>query len=89
MKCYRIKHIETGLYYRPCVGTGIHKTNLGIKGKVYTSYPKKSPVWEKGYIVNISEKQIQEFPHLVLAKYKFYGENGVYAAEQTWEVEEL
>lgn len=33
MKPYRIKHIPTGLYYRPAYG----KNNLSEKGKVYLS----------------------------------------------------
>lgn len=48
MKCYRMKHVPTGLYYRPvgfvkCKVKGelsrYYKTNLSKKGKVYPNVP--------------------------------------------------
>jgi len=47
MKIYKIKHLETGLYYIPSrrvkVGsdrnTTYSKSNLSKKGKIYSSYP--------------------------------------------------
>ena len=92
MKCYRIKHVETGLYYRPCVGVGKTKTNLGLKGKVYTSYPKASPVFDDNYFVNISEVQINKFPQLLeslIPKSRNESTNYIKAHTQTWEIEEL
>lgn len=65
MKVYRIKHIETGLYYRPCVGVGKFKTNLGLKGKVYLTKPtNKHCVFENNYLINVSEIQIKKYNYL-------------------------
>lgn len=91
MKCYRVKHVETGLYYRPCVGVGKRKTNLGTRGKVYTIYPKKCPVFENRYLVNVSETQIKKFKNIKLFEPDWYSgsENQILSNEQTWEIEEI
>lgn len=47
MICYRLKHIPTGLYYRPSAELDIHlsgkryrvKSNLSKKGKIYPQKP--------------------------------------------------
>lgn len=59
MKVYRLKHLPTGLYYRPSrdvkvkgadgVSTWV-KSNLSKDGKVYTSKPSLS--WVEGGFYN-------------------------------------
>lgn len=48
MKCYRIKHLPSGLYFRPSIKVTVTgktgkrdyvKTNLSKKGKVYATKP--------------------------------------------------
>ena len=90
MKVYRIKHIPTGLYYRPSVGVGKRKTNLGLKGKLYQSNPSYLDVLQKdgSYIVNVSETQIKKYPYLQKANYD-YNTYGLLAKDEKWEIEEL
>ena len=44
MKPYRIKHVPTGLYYRP------GEVNLTKNGKVYTTATNVFSYYERGYI---------------------------------------
>ena len=45
MKAYRIKHVPSGLYYRPAAGGYRKKSNLSTHGKIYKRKPSI-----KGYI---------------------------------------
>lgn len=49
MKPYRIKHIESGLYYRPARGR--NKSNLSTHGNVYLT--KNSPFYDKSSYIHI------------------------------------
>lgn len=59
MKPYRIKHIESGLYYRPARGR--NKSNLSTHGNVYLT--KTNPLTSKGrdYIYIQVDKETRTF----------------------------
>ena len=90
MVAYRIKHLDTGLYYRPCVGVGSTKTNLGINGKLYHSKPTiKHCVFEDGYLINVSKTQIKKYPYLAMRATNDHGVYYIKSNEESWKIEEV
>jgi len=57
MKMYRIKHIPTGLYFKPATGRIWSKTNLSKLGKVYA---KKQPL-PKGFYYRFDKSKDKPF----------------------------
>lgn len=98
MKCYRIKHLPTGLYYRPssevmikCGDRKIYvKTNLSKKGKIYSTKPSES--WFVGKIYNHLQTQANiEAAGITTPSYLSdrICWKTVEAPREVWEIEEL
>jgi hypothetical protein len=98
MKVYRIKHLPTGLYYRPssevqvkAAGTKRYvKTNLSKKGKLYTQRPSES--WFVGKIYNhvATEAHLATLPNTNPYSLSHRDLNRVYDAPiEHWVIEEV
>ena len=91
MKIYKLKHIPTGLYYKPFAGSG---SNLSKNGKVYTKRPpsKEPPVIRVTFISLSAPTPTQK----IIIDYFNIPWNGGYTNNryintqlQDWEVEEV
>lgn len=97
MKVYRIKHLPTGLYFKPSsevwVKVGgdhsVHvKTNLSKKGKVYTQLPSES--WFTNGIYNhlAQQKRFKGITDVFSISYR--ERNRIYPApREDWQIEEV
>lgn len=85
MLVYRIKHLPTGLYYIPRHGTYAgKKTNLSKNGKVYIN--TKPSLEHIRHCMDISDKQMKEFPTL-LVKLSAYEKQYMLPWNETeWEI---
>jgi hypothetical protein len=100
MICYRLKHIPTGLYYRPSAEVKLTiggkyayvKTNLSQKGKIYTSKPSLGWI-DHGFYNHVQRMNDKMIELLADGKVSFDGRSDKhflypYVADE-WVIEEV
>ena len=91
MKCYRIKHIPTGLYYCPNK-SAYDKTNFSKRGKIYASKSYALAAMKHNSICHVNKSQCAKIEFFEKNKKEScYSKNFliINTRDEDWEIEEI